>query len=164
MAQVLTAHADRALTARDDDTDMRLVPGLLAALVYRQPWHALAEPLAERAERLLHHESAAGQRLLMGSLALHLLWRGHVDRLERIVLRIDALCAQGLAAPATVLRWWGVGTLVKTLLGQTAAARADAQQALALIDSEPSSAPQRAGAELQAMFVALASVDAAAAR
>jgi ATP/maltotriose-dependent transcriptional regulator MalT len=162
--EVLTAHADRALTARDDDTDMRLVPGLLAALVYRQPWHALAEPLAERAERLLHHESAAGQRLLMGSLALHLLWRGHVDRLERIVLRIDALCAQGLAAPATVLRWWGVGTLVKTLLGQTAAARADAQQALALIDREPSSAPLRAGAELQAMFVALASVDAAAAR
>ena len=54
--EVLTAHADRALTARDDDTDMRLVPGLLAALVYRQPWHALAEPLAERAERLLHHD------------------------------------------------------------------------------------------------------------
>jgi LuxR family transcriptional regulator, maltose regulon positive regulatory protein len=162
--ELLTAHAERALTLRDDETEMRLVPGLLAALVYRMPWHPLAEPLAERAERLLHHESAAAQRLLMGSLALHLLWRGHVDRLERIVLRIDALCAQALAAPATMLRWWGVGTLVKTLLGHTASARADAQQALALIDAEPLLAPQRAGVELQAMFVALASVDAAAAR
>ncbi len=162
--EVLSTHAERARTPQDDDTEMRLVPGLLAALVYRMPWHPLAEPLAERAERLLHHESAAGQRLLMGALVLHLLWRGHIDRLERIVLRIDALCTQGLAAPATKLRWWGVGTLVKTLLGHTDSARADAQQALALIDSEPSSAPQRAGTELQAMFVALASVDALAAR
>jgi LuxR family transcriptional regulator, maltose regulon positive regulatory protein len=161
---VLTTHADAALAARDDDTEMRLVPGLLAALIYRQPWHALAEPLAERAERLLHHESAAGQRQLMGALVFHLLWRGHVDRLERIVLRIDALCAQGLAAPATMLRWWGVGTTVKTLLGRTEAARADAQAALALIDAEPLLAPQRAGTVLQAMFVALASVDAATAR
>jgi LuxR family transcriptional regulator, maltose regulon positive regulatory protein len=161
---LLTAHAERALTPRDDDTELRLVPGLLAALVYRAPWHALAEPLAGRAERLLHHESAAGQRQLMGALVFHLLWRGHVDRLERIVLRIDALCAQGLAAPATMLRWWGVGTTVKTLLGRTDAARADAQQALALIEAEPLLAPQRAGAELQAMFVALASVDAASAR
>lgn len=161
---VLTTDADRALAAHDDDTEMRLVPGLLAALVYRQPWHPLTEPLAERAERLLHHDSAAGQRLLIGPLALHLLWRGHVDRLERIVLRIDALCAQGLAAPATMLRWWGVGTLVKSLLGQTMSARADALQALALLDAEPALAPLRVGTELQAMFVALASVDAAAAR
>jgi LuxR family transcriptional regulator, maltose regulon positive regulatory protein len=162
--ELLTAHADHALAVQDDDTQMRLVPGLLSALVYRQPWHALTEPLAERAERLLHHESAAGQRLLLGALAFHLLWRGHVDRLERIVLRIDALCAQGLAAPATMLRWWGVGTLVKTLLGHTASARTDAQQALALIAAEPTLAPQRAAVELQAMFVALASVDAASAR
>ncbi len=144
--ELLTAHADQVLAAHDDDTQMRLVPGLLSALVYRRPWHALTEALAERAERLLHHESAAGQRLLIGALVFHLLWRGHVDRLERIVLRIDALCAQGLAAPATMLRWWGVGTLVKTLLGHTASARADAQQALALIDAEPALAPQRAGA------------------
>ncbi len=161
---VLTTHAERALAAHDDDTQMRLVPGLLSALVYRMPWHALTEALAERAERLLHHESAAGQRQLVGALVFHLLWRGHVDRLERIVLRIDALCLRGLAAPATMLRWWSVGTTVKTLLGHTEAARADSQQALALIEAEPLLAPQRAGAELQAMFVALASVDAAAAR
>ncbi len=162
--ELLTAHADEALTAHDDDTQMRLVPGLLSALVYRVPWHALTEVLAERAERLLHHDSAAGQRLLIGALALHLLWRGHVDRLERIVVRIDALCAQGLAAPATMLRWWSSGTLVKTLLGQTDSARADTEQALRLIDAEPPSSPHRARVELEAMFVALASVDAATAR
>ncbi len=162
--ELLTAHADQVLAAHDDDAQMRLVPGLLLALVYRRPWHALTDPLAERAERLLHHPSAAGQRQLMGALVFHLLWRGHVDRLERIVVRIDALCMQGLAAPATMLRWWSVGTTVKTLLGHTEAARADARQALALIEAEPVLAPQRAGTELQAMFVALASVDAAAAR
>ena len=161
---VLSTHADRAAARQPEDVEMRWVPGMLAAVVYRAPWHPLAENLAERAERLLHRESAPGQRLLLGSLAFHLLWRGHVDRLERIVLRIDALCAQPLAAPATLMRWWGVGILVKTLLGQQASALADAQRALALIDSEPAAAAQRASAELLRMIVALACTDASAAR
>jgi ATP/maltotriose-dependent transcriptional regulator MalT len=161
---VLSTHADRAAVRQPEEVEMRWVPGMLAAVVYRAPWHPLADNLAERAERLLHRESAPGQRLLLGSLAYHLLWRGHIDRLERIVLRIDALCAQPLAAPATLMRWWGVGILVKTLLGQQASALADAQRALALMDAEPAAAPQRASAELLRMIVALAFTDAAAAR
>ena len=160
---VLTQHAAQAsqtsLTA-DEATEMRLVPGLLAALVYRAPWHPLAEPLAERAERLLHQGSALGQRLLLGSLAYHLLWRGHVDRLERIVLRIDALCALRRSAPVTLLRWWGVGIVVKSLLGQHVAAIADAQQALQLVETEPSLAGQRAATENLMVLAALAARDA----
>ncbi len=161
---VLNTHAQRASVRQSEDIEMRWVPGLLAAVVYRAPWHALAEGLAERAERLLHRESAPGQRLLLASLAFHLLWRGHVDRLERVVLRIDALCAQPLAAPATLMRWWGVGILVKTLLGQHASALVDAERALALVAAEPAAAPQQASAELLRMIVALACTDAAAAR
>ena len=161
---VLSAHAERAAVRQPEDVEMCWVPGMLAAVVYRAPWHALAENLAERAERLLHRESAPGQRLLLGSLAYHLLWRGHVDRLERIVLRIDALCAHPLAAPATLMRWWGVGILVKTLLGHQASALADAQCALALVNAEPAAAPQRASAELLRMIVALAGTDASTAR
>jgi len=161
---VLDAHARRASVRQSEDIEMRWVPGLLAAVVYRAPWHGLADGLAERAERLLHRESAPGQRLLLASLAYHLLWRGHVDRLERVVLRIDALCAQPLAAPATLMRWWGVGILVKTLLGQHAPALVDAERALALVDTEPAAAPQRASAELLRMIVALGCTDAAAAR
>ncbi len=161
---VLAAHAQRASVRQSEDIEMRWVPGLLAAVVYRAPWHDLADGLAERAERLLHRESAPGQRLLLASLAFHLLWRGHVDRLERVVLRIDALCAQPLAAPATLMRWWGVGILVKTLLGQHASALVDAERALALVTTEPAAAPQRAGAELLRMIVALGCTDAAAAR
>jgi LuxR family transcriptional regulator, maltose regulon positive regulatory protein len=157
---VLARYTDRATMVRDEDTEMRLVPGLFAALVYRQPWHPMAEALAARAERLLHLESAPGQRLLLGALAFHLLWRGHLDRLERIVLRVDALCAQGRSAPATMMRWWGVGILVKTLLGRHDSARADVEQALIMVDSEPSVAGQRSGMELGAMLIALASGDA----
>jgi LuxR family maltose regulon positive regulatory protein len=150
--------------AQPEPVEMRWVPGLLAAVVYRAPWHPLADALAERAERLLHHETAPGQRLLLGSLAFHLLWRGQVDRLERIVLRIDSLCARQLAAPATMMRWWGVGILVKVLLGQLPSARNDVAQALALVDAEPSVASDRANVELLSMIVALGERDAAAAR
>jgi LuxR family transcriptional regulator, maltose regulon positive regulatory protein len=161
---VLTTHAQRAAVAQGEEREMRWVPGMLAAIVYRAPWHPLAEGLAHRAERLLHAELAPAQRLLLGSLAFHLLWRGHVDRLERIVLRIDGLCAQQLAAPATMMRWWGVGILVKTLLGQYTSARQDAERALALVAQEPSVAAQRAGMALLAMIIALASRDVASAR
>ena len=161
---VLHRHAERACVRQSEDIETRWVPGLLAAVVYRAPWHGLAENLAERAERLLHRESAPGQRLLLATLAFHLLWRGHVDRLERVVMRIDALCAQPLAAPATLLRWWGVGILVKTLMGRHALALVDAERALALVTTEPAAAPQRASAELLRMIVALGCTDAAAAR
>lgn len=162
--QVLSRHAGRAASSHAPDVELRLVPGLLAAVVYRAPWHPLAEPLAQRAERLLHAQSAPGQRLLLGSLAFHLLWRGHVDRLARIVLQIDALCADPLAAPVTLMRWWGVGILVKTLLGQTAGASEDAARALALIDAEPSVGAQRASVELLCMIIALAQADPRSAR
>ncbi len=161
--QVLDAHAARAaeIAAADaSDTDgdraLRIVPGMLAAVVYRAPWHPLAEVLAARAEHLLHRASAPGQRLLLGTLAFHLLWRGHVDRLERIVGHIDTLSSLTAAAPRALLRWWGVGVLVKTLLGRNDEARADARRALALVESDPALARERVGFELQAMLVALA--------
>ena len=164
---VMDSHAALAAQTQTEAVEARVVPGLLAAVVYRAPWHPLADSLAARAERLLHWEAAPGQRTLLGSLALHLLWRGHVDRLERILLRIDALSAESLvslASPVTLLRWWSVGVLVKTLLGQHEAARADADQALALVASEPTLAPERTAAELQRMIVAIACGDAPAAR
>ena len=161
---VMDTHAALAAQVQSESVEARIVPGLLAAVVYRAPWHPLADALAARAERLLHWESAPGQRTLLGSLAFHLLWRGQVDRLERILLRIDALSAQSLASPITLMRWWSVGVLVKTLLGQHDAARADADQALALVAREPTLAPQRTAAELQRMIVAIACRDAPAAR
>ena len=161
---VLTRHADRAALPGDDAAEMRLVPGLLAAVVYHAPWHALAEPLADRAERLLHLEAALGQRLLVGSLAFHLLWRGHVDRLDRVLRRIDALAAQGRAAPVTTMRWLGVSVWVKALLGRNAEALAEAEAARALVAAEPSLSTQRVAAENMAVIAALGAVDAARAR
>ncbi|MDO9501158.1 hypothetical protein [Falsiroseomonas sp.] len=161
---VLTRHADRAAIVGDDAAEMRLVPGLLAAVVYHAPWHDLAEPLADRAEGLLHLDAALGQRLLVGSLAFHLLWRGHVDRLDRVLRRIDALAAQGRAAPVTMMRWLGVSVSVKALLGRNAEALADAEQALALVEAEPSLAGQRVAAENMAVFAALGAVEAGRAR
>jgi LuxR family transcriptional regulator, maltose regulon positive regulatory protein len=165
-AQALRAAEIVAADASDTDDDraLRIVPGLLAAVVYRAPWHHLADALAARVERLLHRASAPGQRLLLGTLAFHLLWRGHIDRLERIVDHVDTLSSSTAVAPRALLRWWGVGVLVKTLLGRSAEARADARRALDLIESEPALAHQRVGFELQAMLVALAERDRDASR
>lgn len=156
---VLSTHGAALADAADEATEMRLVPGFLAALVHRASWHPLAEPLAERAERLLHRDGAPGQRLLIGCLAYHLLWRGHVDRLERIVLKIDALCASRHDAPLARLRWWGVGIVVKSLLGQHDSALADAQAAIGLVEAEPALAAQRAATENLMVLAALAARD-----
>ncbi len=161
----LDALGDGALAALEDrGLELRVVPGLVAALVFHRPWHALTTDLADRAERLLHHHAATSQRLLLGPLAFHFLWRGDMDRLQRIVMRIDELCDTGLAAPAALMRWWGVGILVKTLTGQVASAQQDLRRMLDLVASEPLLAPQQASAQLQGVFVALAHADRAMAR
>lgn len=161
---VLSEHEAFVAQAVSVDADMRIVPGLFAALIHHMPWHPMAQPLAERAERLLYQESAIGQRFLLGALAFHFLWRGQLERLERIVLRIDTMYRQGLAAPMTLMRWWGVGIQVKSLTGQVASAGIDAQRTLDAVETEPLLSSQRANAELMAGFVAMASRDAPAMR
>ncbi len=117
--RVLDAHPDRAAqiaaladapavqgsSAVELDLAMRVVPGLLAAVITRAPWHPLAEPLAARAERLLHNASAPGQRLLLGTLALHLLWRGHLEtaRAHRHARRCAVRARGGGATVAVAL-------------------------------------------------------------
>ena len=151
----LDGHAVAAIDSRGAGFEARIVPGLLAMVVYRAPWHPQADALAERAEQLLHRDSASGEKLLLGSLAFHLLWRGQVDRLERLLLRIDALCAQPMVLPVTLFRWWSVGIVVKTLLGHCASAQADAERALATVAAEPSLKRRETTVRLLAMFVAL---------
>ncbi len=162
---VLDAHqALLAPAPLEASREMRLVPPLFSALVHHRPWHPLVEPLAERAERLLHAPSAAAQRLLLGALAFHFLWRGQPERLARIVARVDALADPELDAPLTLVRWWSLGVMVKSFVGQLAAARADAQRMLDLVEAEPVLAGQRANAELLAVLVAIAARDVAAVR
>ena len=151
-------------TQADVEAELRVLPGLLAMLVYRAPWHPLADVFALRAERLLHADPESGDRLLLGTLAYHLLWRGHVDRLEHLLLRIDALCSGPHAAPTALFRWWSVGIVVKVLLGHHDAAAVDAKGAVALVEAEPLLKNRTASAHLLAMFVALGMIDVEAAR
>jgi len=162
--EVLEEHAG-CLDGANGDDEAFLIPGLFAALVMRCPWHALAPRLAERAERLLHRDAASGQRLLVGTVLLYFLWRGEIDRVDRIVLRVDELAHAGLASPATLMRWWTVGTtLVKLLLGRFEAAGDDLQRAHCLLDSEPNLAAQRPLIEFLCTLRGLAMGDAALAR
>lgn len=161
----LDAVTDDTLEPLDDSgLELRVVPGLVSALVLHRPWHRLTSSLADRAERLLHRHSAVGQRLLLGPLAFYLLWRGEMERLQLIIMRIDQLCAPNLAAPAALMRWWGVGILVKTLTGQVESAQQDLRRMLELVAKEPQLAPQSASAHLQGVFVALARADRVMAR
>lgn len=155
---VFTEHAGTALGA--DAASLRLVPGFFAAVTHRQPWHPRADELADRAEALLHQGADAGQRLLLGAFAFHYLWRGQLDRLDRLIRHIDALCAEGEASPVSRVHWWSVGIVVKTLIGRLESADADARSAVALAEAEPALQGQRAYAQLVGVLTALCERDA----
>jgi len=150
------------LASRDATRDLRVLPGLLAAFVHRDPGHHLTAPLADAAEQMLDEPLGASQRILLGSLALYLLWTGQTPRLDRILAKIDRMCAGQDAAPATLLRWYGVGVLVRSLLGRIDEAMDNALRALALAANGP--APMRVKAHLMVVLAAESARDAELAR
>jgi LuxR family transcriptional regulator, maltose regulon positive regulatory protein len=154
---VLELHAPGYLAQHDLELDLRVLPGLLAAFVHREPAHALTATLADRAERLIDQPLGASQRILLGSLAYYLLWTGQTLRLERVMLKIDRLCTGQAVAPGTLLRWYGVGVLIRSLLGDVDAALAQAGRALDLVGAGP--APMRIKAELMMVLAAVAARD-----
>ena len=160
--QILESQAPAYLARRSAEQDLRVLPGLLAAFVHRDPGHALTAALADAAEHMLDEPLGASQRILVGSLALYLLWTGQIPRLDRILLKIDRLSAGQDAAPATLLRWYGVGVLVRSLLGRIDEALEQARRALALAQAGP--APMRVKAHLMMVLAAESARDAELAR
>lgn len=159
---MLKAHVPGYLAQREADTDLRVLPGLLAAFVYRESAHPLTAPLADLAERLLDQPQGASQRILLGTLAYHLLWTGQIARLDRIIVKIDRACAESDAAPATLLRWYGVVVIIRSLLGRIDEALDHARKALTLASGGPP--PMRAKAHLAMVLAAVAARDAELAR
>jgi DNA-binding SARP family transcriptional activator len=150
------------LSSRDPARDLRVLPGLLAAFVHRDPGHDLTAPLADAAEHMLDEPLGVSQRILLGSLAFYLLWTGQTPRLDRILAKIDRMCTGQDAAPATLLRWYGVGVLVRSLLGRIDEAMDNAMRALALAENGP--APMRVKAHLMVVLAAESARDAELAR
>ena len=159
---LLESQAAQYLQRRSPERDLRVLPGLLAAFVHREPGHALTATLADAAEQMLDQPLGASQRILVGSLAFYLLWTGQTPRLDRILVKIDLLGAAQDAAPATLLRWCGVGVLVRSLLGRIDEALEQATRALALARA---GAPQvRVKAHLLMVLAAESARDAELAR
>lgn len=158
----LVSYAPDYLAQRNVESDLRVLPGLLAALVHRDTAHPLTAPLADLAERLIDEPQGASQRIMLGSLAFYLLWTGQTRRLDLIMLKIDRLSAAQDVAPATQLRWYGVGVLVRSLRGQVDEALQQARAALALTGQ--GGAPMRVKAELMMVLAAMAARDAELAR
>jgi len=159
---LLERHAPGYLASRDAARDLRVLPGLLAAFVHRDPGHDLTAPLADAAEHMLDQPLGASQRILLGSLALYLLWTGQTPRLDRILAKIDHMGTGQDAAPATLLRWYGVGVLVRSLLGRIDDAMDNAMRALALAENGP--APMRVKAHLMVVLAAESARDTELAR
>ncbi len=159
---VLEAYAPTYLVNRDTETDLRVLPGLLAAFVHRETAHPLTAPLADLAERLLDQPLAASQRILLGSLAYYLLWTGQTVRLDRIIVKIDRMCADQDVAAATLLRWYGVVVLICSLLGRAQEALDNSTRALALARHSPPAL--RTKAHLMMVLAALAARDSELAR
>ncbi|MEO8507914.1 MAG: BTAD domain-containing putative transcriptional regulator, partial [Betaproteobacteria bacterium] len=89
-------------------------------------------------------------------------WTGQTPRLDRILVKIDRMCAGQDAAPATLLRWYGVGVLVRSLLGRIDEALDQAGRALAVAQNGP--APMRVKAHLLVVLAAESARDAELAR
>ena len=159
---ILEARAPAYLAEHRVELDLRVLPGLLAAFVHRDPGHPLTAALADAAERLLDEPLGASERILLGTLALYLLWTGQTPRLDRMMAKVDRLCAGQDAAPATLLRWYGVGVLTRSLLGRIDEALDHARRALALAEAGP--APMQAKAHLLMVLAAEAARDAELAR
>jgi DNA-binding SARP family transcriptional activator len=134
---ILESQAPAYLEHRSPEQDLRVLPGLLAAFVHRDPGHPLTASLADAAEHMLDQPLGASQRILVGSLAYFLLWTGQIPRLDRVLVKIDLLGAARDAAPATLLRWCGVGVLVRSLLGRIDEALEQARRAQALAQNGP---------------------------
>ena len=144
------------------DTDLRVLPGLLAAFVYRDAAHPLTATLADLAERMLDQPLGASQRILLGTLAYYLLWTGQLARLDRTIVKIDRACAESDVAAATLLRWYGVGVLIRSLLGRVDEALDHARRALMLVGQGPPAL--RVKAHLAMVLAAIAARDAELAR
>lgn len=159
---VLTEYAPGYLRHRNNDTDLRVLPGLLAAFVHREAAHPITASLADLAERLLNQPLGASQRILLGTLAYYLLWTGQMLRLERIIIKIDRMCTGLDVAPATRLRWYNVSVLIRSLLGRVDEALLHAGRALELTSQSP--APMRVKAQLSMVLAAISARDADLAR
>ncbi len=150
------------VSASAHHADMRVLPGLLAAFVYRDAAHPLTAQLADLAERMLDQPLGASQRILLGTLAYYLLWTGQLARLDRIIVKVDRACVESDAAAATLLRWYGVGVLIRSLLGRVTEALDHAHRALKLVSQGPPAL--RAKAHLAMVLAAIAARDAELAR
>jgi LuxR family transcriptional regulator, maltose regulon positive regulatory protein len=110
---LMEAYAPTYLASRDAETDLRVLPGLLATFAYRETAHPLTATLADLAERMLDQPLAASQRILLGSLAYYFLWTGQRVRLDRILIKIDRMCAEPDVASATLLRWYSITVVIQ---------------------------------------------------
>jgi LuxR family maltose regulon positive regulatory protein len=113
----------------DPLTELRVLPGMLAAFAARRAEHRLTTLLSDRAELLLEREEAASHRLLLGSVAWCFLDAGQHERVGRLLANLGRLRADQPVSPATDLRWRHVEVLWKTLVGRLDEALVDALEA-----------------------------------
>ncbi len=146
------------------DSDLRVLPGLLATFAYLETGHPLTATLADLAERMLDQPLATSQRILLGSLAYYFLWTGQRARLDRILVKIDRMSAAPDVADATLIRWYSITVVIHALLGQVDDALAGARRALAVLDADAGLVPLSARAHLLMVLAALAARDAELAR
>ena len=133
--QVFEALAAHYFEIRDLATELRVLPGMLAAFVARQSQHRLTGILADRAEQLLEQEPAASQRILFSAAANCFIDTGQHERLGRIIAKFERLRMTAHIAPMSALRWRNAQIYWKTLVGRTDEAIIDADEAERLVAS-----------------------------
>ena len=149
--------------SHDADTEFLVLPGMLAAFSTRQPTHRLTIILADRAARLLDDGRFANHYSLIGSLAYAYTQRGEVPRYDALRRKLDESRATSGASPLALMRWYAAAIFFKAVVGDTAGARADAEEAIQFLEKHPA-APLRVRILLRAAQGAWVARDAATAR
>lgn len=110
--------APRYFEIQDPATELRVLPGMLAAFVARRAQHRLTGVLSDRAERLLDQEPAATQRILFGAVSNCFIDAGLHERVGRIVARLQRWRSVPHIPPGSALRWLQVEIFWATLTGR----------------------------------------------
>ena len=118
------------------ESELRVLPGMLAAFVYRQCQHPAAAKLLARAEELIDQHPQLDNQMLLGAVAYIHNWRGTFDALDKVLRHMRLLAANPGAAPLMCI-WWDCALVyISTVQGDFDAACAALSRAEQLARSE----------------------------
>ena len=111
------------------EAEMRVLPGMLSAFVYRQSQHPACAKLMTRAEQLIADHPRLHNQMLLGAVAYLRSWTGDFERMDRVVNHLQTLTASDDVSALTRIWWHCAQAYFATLKSDYAIARQAVERA-----------------------------------